>query len=496
MKKDSLEKVGDVYRLRESLSINKDTIIKKHELKEKLTESVLGRDLPVYGTYTIKLWAQESFNRNGRNYRNVFSKILNENKVTIGFMDHPNDSKDESYKNVVLVCKNPSIQFIDGENWLCVDVTLIGKPYGENCEAILEAGGFLEFSSSALGDVDNDGYVLEDGFFLERYADIVVNSSNAQLYFKSKEEPREIPQLSDDNTLYDIKNEKNEKTEKVETKEINIDKNENNNLTILKSDTLSEKTGEKTMSDKLSEKSLELNIKSMVKDADAVSILSEKKQILETALSYAKELSDGSLAESIESKIDLINTEVHTLAEKAKEIEPLQESVKSITEAKELVEKELEALKEEKKILEENYNNIVTLYESKQFEASQTELATNKKLKEEVSTLTESVSELKEKAKKLLKEKEYFEALSNTMIEADKYVQSQETIKQLKEENESLKEKVRELRVKTMKEKTIQVQPKVELRKEPKEQKVQESSKASYDEDTLIERLISERGLI
>lgn len=484
MNKDNLEKVDNRYRLRESLSINKDTIIKKHELKEKLTESVLGHDLPIYGTYTIKLWAQNSFNRNGRNYRNVFNKILNENKVTIGFMDHPEDSKDESYRNVVLICKNPSIQFIDGENWLCVDVTLVGKPYGENCEAILETGGYLEFSSSALGDVDNDGYVIEDGFFLERYADIVVNSSNAQLYFKSKEEPREIPTLGDDNTLYDIKHEKVEINNKND--------NENNNLTILKSDTLSEKTGEKTMSDKLSEKSLELNIKSMVKDADAVSILSEKKQILETALSYAKELSDSSLAESIVNKIDGINQEVHSLAEKAKEVEPLQESVKSITEAKELIEKELNSIKEEKKILEENYNNIVTLYESKQFEASQNELAINKKLKEEVSTLTESISTLKEKAKKLLKEKEYFEALSNTLVEADKYVEAQEMIESLKEENELLKEKVRELRVKSVKEKTIQFEKPI---REP--HKVQENKEVKeYNEDSLIERLISERGLI
>lgn len=431
---EGLEKVGNLYRLKEKVIATKKDLVEtpdsiKESLKESLKEQV-SEGLPIYSTYLIKLWAKKSFNKNGRNYSKVFSKVLNESKVTIGFVDHPEDGE-ESYKNVVLVGKNPCIIYDEetGEEWLAVYVTLVGRPHGENCEAVLEAGGFIEFSSSALGDVDTEGYVLEDGFFLERYSDIVVNSSNAQLFFKNKEEPRDTSPKAD-TTLYDYREEDN--------------KVKKENLTILDKDKPNLK--ENVMPDnRLSEKSLELNIKSLIRDAEAKESLVERKEILESALSYAKDLTESTLANEITTKISDTEKAIHDLAEKGKSVDSLNESVSSLKEAKETLEAEIKTLKEEKVTLEENYNNLVTMYESKQFSASQKELLSNKKMKAVITSLKERAT-LKEKEMAKLEEKvKYLEALANTKVEADKVVALNEEVKRLMLENEELNTKVASL---------------------------------------------------
>jgi len=426
---EGLEKTSDGrYKLRENLTMDKNSIVKK-VITEKLTENVNGVDLPIYSKYLIKIWALHSMNKNGRNYKRVINQVVAEKKVTIGFMDHPVNSGDESYKNIVLIGKNPQIVNDGKEDWLCAEITLVGRPYGENCEAILEAGGFLEFSSSALGDVDSStGEVLEDGFFLERYADIVVNSSNAQLFFKAKEEPRDISLKADDQ-LYDINQ-------------------ENINLTILNStkEVLNEKTGDVSMPDKLSEKALELNIKSMIRDADTVADLVEKKNLLESALSYAVELTESPLVQSIQSKLDETTVSIHSLAEKGKSVDSLNESVTSLTEKISAIETELKTIKEEKFLLEENYNNIIDLYEKKQYESSETELNKSKELASKVADLTEELESVKNQLTKITEKKKYFEAMSNTKVDADDLVTLYEKVKKLTEQNTLLSERYDALR--------------------------------------------------
>jgi|GEM_PF-5975969 len=411
-------------RLRETISISKDTVVKKVPLKEKITESINGQELPIFGTYLIKLWAKNSFNKNGRNYKYVFDKVLRENKVTIGFVDHPEDGE-ESYKNVILVGKDPCM-IVDenGEEWLAVYITLVGRPHGENCEAVLEAGGFIEFSSSALGEVDGSGYVLEDDFLLERYADVVVFSSNGQLFFKNHEEPRE--EKPDGETLYDYRNESTK------------------NVTILNKG--KESIKEKIMPDKISEKALELNIKSLIRDADSKESLIERKELLSTALSYATDLTESTISSDIKKKIDETEKSIHDLAEKGKTVDSLTENISNLSESKDSLTKEIETLKAEKTSLEENYNNIVSLYESKQYSASQKELLANQKLSTVISNLREKNSRLVENNEKVirkLKEKAtYYEALANSKVDADKVVDLSEKLKIAMDENKELAEKV------------------------------------------------------
>lgn len=518
------------YRLIEKLVISKDTIVKKIPLQEKTTTHLLEHELPVFNTYTIKLWAKNSKNKNDRNYSLVFDSVIKENKTTIGFMDHPEDGA-ESYKDIVLVGKNPRILFDEDtqEDWLCVDITFVGKPHGENCEAVLEAGGFIEFSSSALGDVDDEGYVIEDGFFLERYADVVVNSSNGQLFYKTKEEPRSVP-IKDTDLLYD----NNKVTEKK-------------NITIYK-DTIKEsiQTGEKTMNEKLNEKALELNIKSLIRDAEKVENLFEKKKQLEVAKEYAMNLTEATLANQISEMITTIDNSISELAEKGKDVHSLNETIETLNNEKKSLVEEVDTLKKEKDKLQENYEALIKLYEDKQYESSEKEMKLNKMLNLKIKTLK---GLLEKKNKEILKEKEkknYFEALANSKVDTNEFIKMKETVKFLQEklnesnaknvslrkQNSELLETVQELRKKSIREKRFErVEPRFKtlaekeqynrLMKEDtskendydiesilknKKEKLMESTqdKSTYSEkvpqnngdDTIVDNILSQKGFI
>ena len=418
---EGCQKVGNRFRLYETIDINSDTIVEKQLIKEKLTENVNGMVLPVYGTYTVKLWSLKEKNKNGRSYKKVINKVLNENKITVGLINHPEDGLGNP-KDIFAVEKHPQIL----NEWLCIDITFVGSN-GADCNAILEAGGPLEFSSSALGDVDFNGDVIEEGFELERYADRVFSPSNGISLFKEEEiqdEKQEIPILHED------------------------DKNKlEESLTILNKD-----DGEKIMPDKLTEINIALNIKGMLKEVDKTEDFSEKKQLLESALKFATELTDKSLQTSIEEKIISVDKEVHTLAEKGKGIDSLQKNVTSLTEnnsslseEKEKLTKEvanltenLNKIQEDKEKIDKDYKVLVEMYEKKEYESGKKTLDINK-------SLNKTVISLKNKNKKLDNRSEYFEALSNTKVDADIMIK-------LKEENDILKKKIITLKKLSLKE--------------------------------------------
>lgn len=442
------------YRLVENLTISKDTILEKVPLKEKLTENINGKELPIYGTYVVKIWSYEHKNKNGRNYRNVFDLVLQENKVTIGYVDHPDDGA-ETYKDVCLVGKNPSIQVDkNGEKWLCAECTLVGKPYGENFEAILEIGGFLEFSSCADGSVDNYGMVEKEGFSLIRFFDVVVGSSNGQLFFKDKNIPS--TPIDNNNILYDNdtieENFKNDQLPQEEAptleenandlsieKEVETEKlEEEKDLTILN------RTGEKTMSEKLLETTIGLSIKGMIKEANETSVLADKKTLLESALTYANELSDDTLKNSIKEQISLVEKQINEFAEKGKTVDSLTEQVNKLNEEKSKLDESFRTLTEEHKKLEENYDTLAKMYEEKQFEASETELEKSKKLNEKVEVLSQKARDSLKEIKNLKEKALYNEAQANSKVDATLVVS-------LKEKNEKLEEAFKVLKRKYLK---------------------------------------------
>jgi hypothetical protein len=409
------------FQLYEDITINQNTIVEKKDRVEQLTESINGKEVPVYGTYTVKLWNvnPNNKNKNGRNYSKVVNQVIRENKVTVGLINHPQDGLGDPEK-IFAVEKNPRII----EDWLCVDITLVG-PHGQLCESILQAGGPLEFSSSCLGDVDYSGYVLEEGFDVERWADRVFGPSNGLSLFmedsKREEKKEEIKVLHE---------------EEIEKEDI---KKEKENLTILKEE---EKNGDKIMVDKLVEKSVALNIKGMLKEVKDAKTFAEKKEILEFALDSAKELTDKTLQEQIEKELVTVDKEVHELAEKGKDIESikkdattLQETINTVTKEKEEVAKAMENVKKEKEEIDASYKTLVEMYENKQYQAGEETLKTNKELNKLIKILKNKITVLQEKAK-------YFEALSNTKVEADVVVALNEKVERTKIKNKILEKRL------------------------------------------------------
>jgi len=425
-------KIGNVYRLYEDVSITKASIIEKVKV-EKLTESINGQELPIYGTYTIKIWNVDpnDRNKNGRNYSKIAQKVLKENKITVGLMNHPDKGLGDP-KDIFAVEKNPRII----ENWLCVDITFVGE-HGAKCAAILEAGGPLEFSSSCLGDVDYNGYVIEEGFDVERWADRVFGPSNGLSLFiendKIKED--EAKMLHEEDNKKEL--EDNNKLEET--------------LTIINKD-----NGEKRMSDKLLETTLTININGMIKEAAKTESFSERKAILENALLASEELTNKSLKETIEKEIVKVNEEIHALAEKGKAVPALEGNVQTLTESIEAVKKEkieevakvtseLEAVKKEKEELEATHKTLVEMYENKEYEAGQKVVDINKSLSKTVSILRNRINKLSEKVN-------YFEALSNTKVDADVVIALKETNNKLAKKTQILERSLTEKETKVNKE--------------------------------------------
>jgi len=409
---EGCKQVGNLYQLYEDITIDKDNIIEKKVLTEKLTENIGGKDLKVFNTYTVKLWDGKNKNKNGRNYHRVFDKVIKENAVTVGLVNHPDTDGDP--KNIFAVEKNPRII----ENWLCVDLILIGEN-GNLCESILEAGGPIEISSACLGDVANNGDVLEEGFQLQRYSDQVFSASNGLLFFKDS--TNQQTEVHEPSILL------NDKLR--ESLEIDNDKSlVEEKLTILDKD-----NGEKTMSDKLLEKTLTLNIKGMLKEASKEPNFLERKSILVNALDAATEISDKSLTEEINKKIEETEKEILDLAEKGKTVEKLntnvkelQENVNTATKEKEdastkvvQLQEELDKVKKEKEELEKEHTTLVEMYEKKEYEAGEKVINVNKALNNSIKVLKGKITKLSETA-------DYFEALSNTKVDADVVIELKE----------------------------------------------------------------------
>jgi hypothetical protein len=424
---ENCKKVGNLYQLYEDIAINKDTIVEKKALIEKLTENVGNKDLKVFSTYTIKLWDGKNKNKNGRNYHRVFEKVIAENAVTVGLVNHPDNDGDP--KDIFAVERNPRII----NDWLCVDINLIGN-LGQLCESILEAGGPVEFSSAALGDVENNGDVLEEGFRLQRFCDQIFSASNGLLFFKDS--PSQQTEIHEPTIVL---KDKLRESEEIDTKALVEEK-----LTILDKD-----NGEKTMSDKLLEKTLNLNIKGMIKEAAKESNFSEKKSILENALDASKELSDTSLTEEITKKIDEVNKEITELAEKGKTVGTLTESANELKEAVTKITKEKEeltvkiaklqeditSLTKEKEDVATEHKALVEMYEKKEYEAGENVVSINK-------GLNTSIKVLKEKINKLSKSVDYYEALSNTKVDADVVIELKEKANLLERKSRILERKL------------------------------------------------------
>lgn len=203
----------------------------------------------------------------------------------------------------------------------------------------------------------------------------------------------------------------------------------------------------------LLEASLKMNIKSIIKDADKVENLYEKKDLLVSAHDYAEKLTDKTLLNETSDKIAKVDEELKTLTEKGLKTDKLEENVKNLEKENLIIAKDSAKLEEEKNSIKEKYEILSKMYEEKQFKASKIELERNHNLSKEVCSLKlkarkqeNTILSLK-RENRLLKEKmDKLSAMSNGKVDAEIVKDLNEQIEELTNKNVRLSESLKSLR--------------------------------------------------
>ncbi len=342
------------YRFHENYRMSKENLI---ESSVKESESIIeagGETYPVKNRYLMKVWKQNENNKNGRRYDKVLESILNACPVTLGLADHPEGDKDGNPKDIWAVQKSPQMR----EGWLCVEVIPVGS-YGALAEEVMSNGGFISISSSAIGQVDYEGFVVNDGFVLERYGDWVMNPSNGVKHFETEAKINETTPSKKDVTIYNIDN-------SLEGKECTEEK-------------------KVMINDKVLEKSLEANIKTLLKeglsiedpharvkflredvitsftDSDSASLIALKERVNNGIDAAEKEAEDqiSSLKNSVadSEKLKESNESFSDVIQKQKAI--IEGLKKKLEISNTLAEKKVENLEKKKEILERDSQELM-----------------------------------------------------------------------------------------------------------------------------------------
>jgi hypothetical protein len=277
--------------------------------------------------YKIPVWKLDEKNLNGRVYpRSLAEKLVRENKVTVALDGHP---EDDNYvpllKDVIAVGKNPVIE----ENILWVYCYFVDEEYDRKAHRIMDLGFPLQQSSSGLGEVDDFDTVISETYELERYFDLLVQDSSYQVFTSKENEVVDVP------------------VQKIEKQKEN--KSLSESVTIINRNTSFDENKKK---DKSMDKSLKLNVKSLIREAESKENLTEKNRLLKEAYNAVKdEVTLTELKKVITEKIRSTDIELAKLANKGiKAVElsnKLKESISKLTET----EKENKKLKEEKVLL-------------------------------------------------------------------------------------------------------------------------------------------------
>lgn len=192
-----------IQRLIESFSkdwqINESyfSLLKLQESNKKIIYEE--SELKTVKAYKVPVWRLDQKNLNGRIYGlDLAEKVCKENKVTYALKDHPKDDSSGSVDSVVAVGKNPTIETIDGKKFLFAECYFVDEEFAEKVDKLVEHNLGIGLSSSALGEVDDDGKVIVESFSLERYFDMVLEPSHN--VFLTKENKIQ-PQNSNLNTI-------------------------------------------------------------------------------------------------------------------------------------------------------------------------------------------------------------------------------------------------------------------------------------------------------
>lgn len=401
---EGCEKLSDGrYRIRENVLLSKDSLREVKEPNNTLSEALTEKEY--IKSYRFKIWQMGEKNLNNRNYDSVAKRVLTEQPVTLGLMDHPEGDSDGKFVDVFSVQSKPMIE----SGWLTVEMRLVGQN-GRLVEEVLEKGGFIGVSSSCLGRVDEKGSVVADSSFkLERFGDVVLNPSNNFYHYKNDVEKTTESTLNNNNTII------------LENTTINNKNNlEENNI---------------MMEDKL----LRSNLRGMIREADKATSPKEKMSLLEEVLSYCDGETFVDLKESVESKIEAISEAIHAKAEK---VESLEEAVKEKEEVVSVKESEVEKLKKITESIKADFNRTKAILE-KQTEIKEELEAKNKILERDLNELMEKFSLLEAEKKDDMKDDEKEEEDSKKTDKDDDSEEKDEKKEEKKKESVSIDNKIR-----------------------------------------------------
>lgn len=394
-----------------------------------------GKEFTVTKAYEVPIWKLGEKNLNNRTYsKELAEKVIKESPKTFALKDHPSD--EGSVDRIVAVAENPHIK----ENIFYADAYFVDEDFEKKVEKIIERGMGLGVSSSALGDLDDDGNVLIEGFEIERYFDFVLNPSY-QVFLTKEGIKEELTKLPDNNVT-------NMGEDKKITTNILIENNKESRI-------MSNKRDNKLT---IEEKNLRLGVKNLFEKAESKENLQEKVDAYQEVIEYCDgvDIAEDYVKEASE-KISEVQKEIYELANKGKELDQIKESSeKTLNETKE----ELNKLKEDHELLAEKYDRAVELLEK-----------------------------MKEREKKLKELYEVALAEKNGMVTAEEYKELQVFTESKEEEIEALKEEVSKLKKKLKKyvEQKVGTKEKPSQTQEAEDDKDKDKKKKKDDDDEDME---------
>ena len=447
---EGCEKLGDGrWRIREKMT----TVPIK--CKEPITEKIMveGKEVSPTRKYKFCVWNEE-FNGNGRNYKYVIPRVIEENRPTFCLADHPLDGCDADSVRICGCGKN----YRKENGWLVCDYYPLGE-LGNRIADGWDLGVPATISSSVLGELDDDNYVVNsNSFYLERILDVLGCElpSNGVFHYQDHNE-----QIDDDYAFTTISEQGfNENLTILNNKSNIVESSENTQNDKTDEIENNENIGEKEMPEntmnELAEQSMILNIKSMIKDADKLEDPIERKESLVSAHGFAKKLTDSSLYEEISKKIEDAENEIKELSVKGLQTDDLTDKVKALEDELAQVKGECETLKSEKAEVEDKLKTLTDMYDEEQYKASETELELNAELEEKNHRLSKEICSLKAKNRNLegmmrknsrvLESKmKKLDAEANTMVDVETFLKCKNKCKTLEDENADLSAKVEEL---------------------------------------------------
>ena len=423
--------------------------------KEPITEKIVieGKEVSPTRKYKFCVWNEE-FNGNGRNYKYVIPRVIEENRPTFCLADHPLDGCEADSVRICGCGKN----YRKENGWLVCDYYPLGE-LGNRIADGWDLGVPATISSSVLGELDDDNYVVNsNSFYLERILDVLGCElpSNGVFHYQDHNE-----QIDDDYAFTTISEQGfNENLTILNNKSNIVESSENTQNDKTDEIENNENIGEKEMPEntmnELAEQSMILNIKSMIKDADKLEDPIERKESLVSAHGFAKKLTDSSLYEEISKKIEDAENEIKELSVKGLQTDDLTDKVKALEDELAQVKGECETLKSEKAEVEDKLKTLTDMYDEEQYKASETELELNAELEEKNHRLSKEICSLKAKNRNLegmmrknsrvLESKmKKLDAEANTMVDVETFLKCKNKCKTLEDENADLSAKVEEL---------------------------------------------------